>query len=152
MEVQSLTEDVGLNLPNCQRNLVIVLRALSVLFWHFINTAEPQLNFQSEGLKLTTPQPGMQHCSFFATTAKGLVHKDQCRLGPKWWPGFEPYAAIWHVWRSKKCTLLTYLLVSDDNCLSLSRVTLPLSLLIFQSFFSLETIKDIAPERFFGWE
>ena len=59
MEVQSLTEDVGLNQPNCQRNLVIVLRALSVLFWHFINTAEPQLNFQSEGLKLTTPQPGM---------------------------------------------------------------------------------------------
>ena len=30
--------DEGLHLPNCQANLVYALHALSLLFWHFINT------------------------------------------------------------------------------------------------------------------
>ena len=30
--------DEGSNLLNCQTTLVIVLHALSLLFWHFINT------------------------------------------------------------------------------------------------------------------
>ena len=33
-----LTEAEGLYLPNCKTNLIFVLRALSLFFWHFINT------------------------------------------------------------------------------------------------------------------
>ena len=38
MERSLVSGDKGSYLPNCQTNLVIALRELSLLFWHFINT------------------------------------------------------------------------------------------------------------------
>ena len=56
--------DEVLYLPNCQTNLVIVLRALSLLFWHFINTTAYHLGRYKPSTPCTNELHGKSYWRF----------------------------------------------------------------------------------------
>ena len=59
----SLVEgDEGSFLPNCQANLVIALHALSILFWHFINTTAYHLGRNEPSSPFSCCAPGYGDC------------------------------------------------------------------------------------------
>ena len=123
--ISSLVEgDDGSYLPNCQTNLVIALHALSLLFWHFINTTayhlgwyEPsspcskslflnsQMLIQIMRRLLQTPQwiASMQRQDikeFFATTKRQphAAAKNKVSWAGPWSSGYGMSLMFWRPW------------------------------------------------------